>query len=126
MKRNILALGLLLPLFSLAQLNGSFILSGRVIGENYEGLASASVALKGSATGTVADSTGRFSLVVNQKLPFTIVISSVGFAPQEIEIKNTSSKLAVQLTTQTYLANAVVVTASRTSEKILKSPVSIE
>lgn len=126
MKRSILFLALLLPLFTLAQLNGSFILSGRVVGEDHEGLAAASVSVKGATAGTIADSTGRFSLVVNQKLPFTIIITSVGFAPQEVEIKNANSKLAIQLTTQTYLANAVVVTASRTSEKILKSPVSIE
>jgi iron complex outermembrane recepter protein len=126
MKRNILFLGLLLPLFTLAQLNGSFILTGHIIGENHEGLASASVLVKGSTTGTIADSTGKFSLIVNQKLPFTLIISSVGFAPQEIEIKNASSRLAIQLTTQTYLANEVVVTASRTSEKLLRSPVNIE
>lgn len=126
MRRSILFLTLLLPLFGLAQLNGSFILSGRVVGESNEGLSSASVTVKGSLKGTVADTTGRFSIVVNQKLPFTIVISSVGFTPQEIEIKNTNPKLAIQLTSQTYLANAVVVTASRTSEKILRSPVSIE
>jgi outer membrane cobalamin receptor len=64
--------------------------------------------------------------VINQKFPFTLVVSSVGFSPQEVEIRNTNTKLAIQLTTQTFLANTVVVTASRTSEKILKSPVSIE
>ena len=65
-------------------------------------------------------------MVINQKFPFLVVITSVGFSPQEIEIRNANSKLAIQLTSQTFLANEVVVTASRTSEKILKSPVSIE
>jgi outer membrane receptor protein involved in Fe transport len=116
----------LLPLITSAQLNGSFILSGRVVSEEQGGIAAASISVKGTSFGTVADSTGRFSLVVNQKLPFTLVISSVGFSPQEIEIKNTSTRPTIQLTTQTFLANAVVVTASRTSEKILRSPVSIE
>jgi iron complex outermembrane receptor protein len=116
----------LLPLIAFGQLNGTVILSGRIVGENHEGLASASIAVKGASKGTVSDSTGKFSLVVNQKFPFTVVITSVGFSPQEIEIKNTNSKLAIQLTSQTFLANEVVVTASRTSEKILKSPVSIE
>lgn len=116
----------LFPLLASAQLNGSFILSGRVVSEEQGGIAAASISVKGTSLGTVADSTGRFSLVVNQKLPFTLVISSVGFSPQEIEIKNTSTRPTIQLTTQTFLANAVVVTASRTSEKILKSPVSIE
>lgn len=126
MRKIYLLLVFLWPLISGAQLNGSFILSGRVVSEEQGGIAAASILVKGTATGTVADSTGRFSLVVNQKIPFTLVISSVGFSPQEIEIKNTSSRPTIQLTTQTFLANAVVVTASRTSEKILKSPVSIE
>ncbi|MCX6318043.1 MAG: TonB-dependent receptor [Bacteroidetes bacterium] len=126
MKHLILLVGLLVPLGLLAQLNGSFILSGRVVSEEQGGIAAASISVKGTTAGTIADSTGRFSLVVNQKLPFTLVVSSVGFAPQEIEIKNTNTKPTIQLTTQTFLANAVVVTASRTSEKILKSPVSIE
>ena len=126
MKRIFLFILLTAPFFSLAQLNGAYILSGRVVGESNEGLPSASVTVKGSTHGTVADTTGRFSLVVNQKLPFTIIISSVGFTPQEVEIKSTNPKLAIQLTSQTYMANAVVVTASRTSEKVLRSPVSVD
>ncbi len=126
MKRIFVILLAVLPLFTLAQLNGALILSGRVVGENHEGLAAASVYIKGTSIGTTSDSTGKFSLVINQKLPFTIVISSIGFAPQELEVKNSNTKLAIQLTSQTFLANEVVVTASRTSEKILKSPVSVE
>lgn len=126
MKRIIEFLFTALPLFTVAQLNGALILSGRVVGENHEGLVAASVAIKGTSIGTSSDSTGKFSLVINQKLPFTIVISSIGFAPQELEVKSTNTKLAIQLTSQTFLANEVVVTASRTSEKILRSPVSIE
>ena len=124
--RKLGVLFFLLPLLSFAQLNGTVILSGKVVGENHEGLPSVSISLKGASKGTVTDSTGKFSLVINQKFPFLVVITSVGFSPQEIEIRNANSKLAIQLTSQTFLANEVVVTASRTSEKILKSPVSIE
>ena len=124
--RKLAVLFFLLPVISFAQLNGTVILSGKVVGENHEGLPSVSIALKGASKGTVTDSTGKFSLVINQKFPFLVVITSVGFSPQEIEIRNANSKLAIQLTSQTFLANEVVVTASRTSEKILKSPVSIE
>ena len=126
MKRIIVFLFAALPLFTVAQLNGALLLSGRVVGESHEGLAGASVTIKGTSIGTSSDSTGKFSLVINQKLPFTIVISSIGFAPQELEVRSSTTKLAIQLTSQTFLANEVVVTASRTSEKILKSPVSIE
>lgn len=124
--RKLLVLLFLLPIAASAQLNGTFILSGRVIGENHEGLANSSVVVKGTSTGTISDSTGSFSLVVNQKFPFKLLVTSVGYSVQEIEVKNATSKVAVQLNTQTYLANEVVVTASRVAEKILRSPVSIE
>ena len=124
--RKLLVLLFLFPVIAFAQLNGTVILSGKVVGENHEGLAAASIAVKGMSKGTVTDSSGKFSLVINQKFPFTVVVTSVGFSPQEIEIKNINSKLAIQLTSQTFLANEVVITASRVAEKILKSPVSIE
>ncbi len=124
--KKILVLLILIPVIVKAQLNGSAILSGRIVGENHEGLSAVSISVKGSSKGTISDSSGRFSLVINQKFPFVVVVSSIGFTPQEIELKNANSKLAIQLTSQTFLANTVVVTASRTSEKVLKSPVSIE
>ncbi|MEN9569341.1 MAG: hypothetical protein RL172_572 [Bacteroidota bacterium] len=126
MKQIYLLAALLLPAYLFAQLNGAVILSGRIAGENHEAIVAASVSVKGTRYGTTTDSAGRFSLVINQKFPFTLQVSSVGFATQEVEIKSNASKIAIQLTSQTFLANEVVVTASRVSEKILKSPVSIE
>ena len=126
MKRSILLLTILLPVYLFAQLNGAVILSGKIVGENHEGIAYASVTVKGSATGTTTDSTGKFSLITTQKFPFILVITSIGFNPQEIEVKNSNSRIAIQLSSQSFLANEVVVSASRVSEKILKSPVSIE
>lgn len=126
MKKNIVFLFVTLPFLALAQLNGALLLSGRVVGENNEGVAYATVSIKGTPIAASCDSIGHFSLVFNQKLPFTIVISSVGFSPQELVVKSTNAKLSVQLTSQTFLANDVVITASRTEEKILRSPVSIE
>jgi outer membrane cobalamin receptor len=126
MKKVSLLLLIILPFLVNAQLNGTLLLSGKVVGENHEGLSSASIAIKGTKLGTITDSTGKFSLVINQKLPFRILISSMGFTDQEIEVKSINDKLSIQLTTQTYIANEVVVTASRTSEKLMRSPVSIE
>lgn len=126
MKKILLLLLIVFPFLVNAQLNGTLLLTGKVVGENHEGLSAASIAIKGTKLGTITDSTGKFSLVINQKLPFRIVISSIGFTDQEIEVKSINDKLSIQLTTQTYIANEVVVTASRTSEKIMRSPVSIE
>src|SRR6185437_2801458 len=124
--KNIFTLLFLIPVAANAQLNGSVLLSGKVINDKLESVPNASISIKGSLRGTVTDSTGHFSLVTNQKFPFSIIISSVGFAPQEILIKNPNANLAVQLSTQNYLANEIVVTASRKAEKLLQSPMSIE
>ncbi len=114
------------PLYTLGQLNGSAILSGHVINDNHESVPNASIAIKGTSAGTITDSAGHFSLIINQKFPFTVIISSIGFNPQEIVVKNPNVNVAVQLSTQNYLANEIVVTASRKAEKLLQSPVSIE
>ena len=116
----------LIPLFSKSQLNGAVILSGHVINENHQSVPDASISIKNTSSGTTTDSTGHFSLIINQKFPFTIIISSIGFAPQEIKVENLNTKLSVQLTTQTYIANEVVITASRQKEKLLQSPITIE
>jgi len=126
MRQIILAIFILLPFLSFAQLNGSAIVSGKVVDENGKPLVAASVTTIGSRHGSVTDSAGYFSLVINQKFPFRLVVSSIGFSPQELEVKNPGSKLAIQLITQTYIANEIVVTASRKAEKLLQSPVSIE
>ena len=124
--KKLLIILYLIPIFANAQLNGAIILSGHVINDSHQSVPDASVTIKGTSSGTTTDSAGYFSLVINQKFPFTVVISSIGFAQQELQVKNATSKISVQLTSQAFIANEVVVTASRTTEKILTSPVSIE
>jgi outer membrane cobalamin receptor len=102
-------------------------ISGTVLNQEKNApLPDVSVQIKGSVTGTITDNTGNFVLRTKQKLPFTLVFSSIGFKPQELEIKSLGSKLQVAMVTQTVLGNEVVVTASRLPESILKSPVAIE
>ena len=102
-------------------------ISGRVMDQNNQTpLADVSVLVKGTIAGTVTNNTGNFVLRAKTKLPFTLLFSSIGFQPQELEVKSVGSNLQVALVTQTVLGNEVVVTASRVSESILKSPVAVE
>jgi iron complex outermembrane receptor protein len=116
----------LFPLMGMAQLNGSYILSGKVNDDKGQPLIGATVSIKGTTNGTSTDTTGKFSLTTNAKLPYTLVFKALGYQPQEFLIKNAGSALNIQLTTQSLLINEVVVTASRKEEKLLKSPVAIE
>src|SRR6185503_8103965 len=110
-----------------AQDNLVIEVSGRVTDqEKQQPLPDVSVLVKGTIAGTVTNSTGNFVLRTKAKLPFTLVFSSVGFQQQELEVTSLGSNLQVALATQAVLGNAVVVSASRVPENILKSPVAIE
>ena len=124
-----LQLLLLIVLFTLrANAQESLIeISGKVTDqERKEPLSDVSVQVKGKVSGTVTDKGGNFVLRTKTKLPFTLIFSSVGFSQQEVEVKSLGSSVQVELATQTVLGNAVVVTASRVPESILKSPVAID
>lgn len=94
--------------------------------EKHEPLAGVAINIKGTVAGTITSNEGAFALRTKHKLPFILLFTSIGFAPQEVEIKTLDSKIQVALATQTVLGNEVVVTASRVPENILRSPVAIE
>jgi hypothetical protein len=102
----------------IAQDNTLVEISGQVTDqEKKEPIANVSVQIKSTVNGTVTNSSGQFVLRTKIKPPFTIIFSSVGFAPQELEVKSFGSNLQVALATQAVLGNDVVVTASRVPEK---------
>lgn len=113
--------------FASLQAQDAIEISGLVTGqETHEVLTGVTVSIKGTEAKTVTANDGSFKLRAKANLPFTLLFTSVGFAPQEIEVASLGSKLQVALSTQTVLGNAVVVTASRVRESILRSPVAIE
>jgi iron complex outermembrane receptor protein len=116
----------LLPGISYAQLNGSYILSGKVNDDQGKPLVGATVSIKGTTNKTSTDTTGKFSLTTSAKLPYTLIFTAIGYQRQEFYIKNANSAVNITLTTQSLLVNEVVVTASRKEEKLLRSPVAIE
>ncbi len=117
---------LLIPALSQAQSATLIEVSGKVTDQNKLPLADASIQVKGTVSGTISNKDGDFKLRTRTKLPFTLVITSVGFQPQELEVKTVGANLQVALATQTVLGHEVVVTASRVAESILKSPVAVE
>lgn len=93
--------------------------------ETKAGIEGASVMIKGKLTGTMTDRTGKFSLQTSTPVPFTLVISVVGYTKQEIGI-STATDISVSLTPSAVLMDEMVFSASRVEESILESPVSIE
>lgn len=67
---------------------------------------------------------GTFTLNV-KKLPITIMFTSIGYTSERLEVTNASVGLNIILK-ETYALNQIVMSASRTPERIIESPVSIE
>ena len=100
--------------------------SGNVKNSNTKEAAGAvSVFVKGTDNGTFTDDKGNFRLSV-KNLPVTLVISSIGFEPQEISVSSASAHINVAFIPASSLGQEIVVSASRVPQKIMESPVSIE
>ncbi|HVK96386.1 MAG TPA: carboxypeptidase-like regulatory domain-containing protein, partial [Flavisolibacter sp.] len=89
------------------------------------GVPAVSVTVKGGTQGTFTDAEGNFRLSV-PSLPVVLVFSSVGFETQEVTVTSAASSLSVDLVAGSTLGQEVVVAATRTPQRILESPVSIE
>ncbi|MDR6784732.1 outer membrane receptor protein involved in Fe transport [Pedobacter africanus] len=84
------------------------------------------ITVKGTTSGTATDANGRYSFSTTQKAPFTLVISFVGYTSVEREITGNTSGMTTELEPTAILGQEVVISASRTPERILESPVTIE
>ncbi len=101
-------------------------IKGKVIGDEQQALQGVSVQVKGTVAGTITDRAGEFTVKARLRLPITLIFTSVGFKPYEVYIDKTGTQLEIQLESQTLISDAVVISASRVPESILKSPVAIE
>jgi hypothetical protein len=93
---------------------------------NGEPVPAASVTIKGTTDGDFTDDRGRFSLKSRHALPLTLTISSIGFAQQEVLVSNVSTPLNISLAASGAVGDEIVVSASRSAQKKLSSPVTIE
>lgn len=91
-----------------------------------EPLVGVSVQVKGKVIGTITDIHGKFKLSTSTPPPFELVISSVGYKPQEIRVERSGANLMVSLEDQSILGQEIVVSASRVAESEMKSPVTVE
>ena len=86
----------------------------------------ANIKVVGKSIGTTTDFDGIFSFKVNEQPPFTIEVSLIGFSSTEIEITQNNQTVNVALAESATALDEVVVSASRTPERVLESPVTIE
>jgi outer membrane receptor for ferrienterochelin and colicin len=104
---------------------GQSRVTGTVLdGDTKEPLPGVNISIKGKADGSFTSTNGKFSFDVNQ-LPITLVFSFIGFETKEIEV-TAAQDLIVELPSSSTLIQEVVVAASRTAQRKIESPVTIE
>jgi len=100
-------------------------ITGTVVDDNGLPIPSANIIIVGASVGTVTDFDGKFNLTVDQNPPFTIQASSIGFTSVSQEVTSNNQTLDFILKEGTAL-DEVVISASRTPERIFESPVTVE
>lgn len=116
---------LLTGVFAFSQ--GAVTVSGTVKNsKSKEAIPAVSILVKGGTSGDYTDDNGKFKFTTNQKLPFTIVISSIGYDSKEVEITSSGQVVEVELEPAYMVGQEIVVAASRVPQRLLEAPVSIE
>ena len=101
-------------------------ISGSVKDSKNQPVPGANVKVAGDNSGTVTDSDGNFSLTTTKKPPFDVEISSVGYGAKKVSVTSNNQKVTAILTDEETKLDEIVVSASRTPERVLESPVTIE
>lgn len=102
------------------------VVSGTVSDENGEPIPGANIVIAGKAIGTTADFDGNFSLQTDEEPPFTLRITSIGFSAAQVEVTSGGQTFNITLSEAQTFLDEVVISASRTPERIFESPVSVE
>jgi len=99
--------------------------TGTVTDETGQPLPGANVIVVGASTGAITDFDGKYSLTYDQSPPFSIQASSVGFETNTQEV--TTNPQTIDFTMQEgNMLDEIVISASRTPERIFESPVTVE
>jgi outer membrane receptor protein involved in Fe transport len=101
-------------------------ISGSVKDSKNEPIPGANVKVAGDSSSAVTDADGNFSLTTNKKPPFDLEISSIGFGSKKVSVTSNNQKVTAVLTDEETKLDEIVVSASRTPERVLESPVTIE
>ncbi|MCU0471322.1 MAG: TonB-dependent receptor [Arcicella sp.] len=115
-----------LPMFVSAQdkpiINAT--VKGKIIdARTKEPLIGATVAIKGTTNGSSTDVNGEFSLITGQKLPFTLVISYVGYLKKEVVINE--NVVEIKLEENVSQLGDIVVSSRRRQESVQEIPIPI-
>ncbi len=101
-------------------------ITGSVTESNNQPIPGANIKVVGDKAGTVSDADGKFTLTTSLNPPFTMEISSLGYQTKKVNVTTNNQNVVINLTNTQTTLDEVVVSASRTPERVLESPVTIE
>ncbi len=107
-------------------INAQTTINGTVNDAAGDPVPGANIIIIGTTTGTVTDFDGNFVLATSQTPPFTLRISSIGYSEVTAQVTSNNQTLAIILQESSTLLDEIVVSASRTPERLFESPVSVE
>lgn len=101
--------------------------SGVITDNQKTPLEGANIVIKGTKYNSTSDSSGKFSIDTQQKLPFTILIQYVGYKTKEINIGlQSNTPLEISLSTEDENALVeVIVSSRRRIEKVQDIPIAV-
>ena len=112
---------MLLSVISFAQTT----VKGTITDNTGQPLPGANIIIEGTTTGTSSDFDGKYIIDTDQAPPFKLVITYTGFETQTIEVTSNNQTIDVKMVEGNEL-DEIVISASRTPERIFESPVTVE
>lgn len=103
---------------------GQITIQGKVVDAQNQPIPSANLQLVGNQQGVATDFDGNFTLQL-ESLPVMVKVSSLGFVSQTFSLTN-ADFLTITLKEETTNLGEIVISASRTPERIFESPVTVE
>ncbi|MGA9638732.1 TonB-dependent receptor domain-containing protein [Flavobacterium sp.] len=101
-------------------------INGSVININNEPVLGVNISVEGDNSGTVTDSDGKFIIRSSKNFPWTLSLSCIGYESQRVNVISKNQKINIVLNEEETILNEIVISASRTPERIFESPVTIE
>lgn len=102
------------------------IITGNVVDQKNGPVPGANVVIVGKAIGAVSDFDGNFTLKTSETPPFRLKISSIGYTDTHVDITSGNGKVTIVLEESHTMLDEIVISASRTPERLFESPVSVE
>ena len=100
--------------------------SGTVTDADGEPLPGANIKVERKSVGTNTNFDGKFTMTVSDAPPFNIEVSMLGYQTKKVAISSNNQKISVTLIENATSLDEVVISASRTPERIMESPVTVE